>query len=103
MSMQDSARFGPSQSQGQQGQGQSWHSDRPGRSVIQTTFEIANPRDAEQVAAAAVSVPGIGFKTYEDDNTGRTKVSITVSKQAAQRLNQVNALHQQLMELSLRS
>lgn len=106
--MQDQGSFS-GRGQAQPGQGyqggagaRPWSpGDRPGRSVIHTTFEIANPRDAEQIASAAVQVPGIGFKTYQDEMTGRQKVTLTITRQAAQRLQQVQALHQQLLALSL--
>lgn len=78
-----------------------WQGEKPGRALITQTFEVSDPRQAQQLAAAAISIPGVGFKTYPDQSTGRTKVSLSFSRHAAQRINEVNQLQQRLVSLAL--
>lgn len=86
---------------GQYRGGQNWQGEKPGRALITQTFEVSDPRQAQQLAAAAISIPGVGFKTYPDQATGRTKVSLSFSRHAAQRINEVNQLQQRLVSLAL--
>lgn len=78
---------------------QSWGNQEP--YAVRAEFEIGNPSQVQDIAAAAVQVPGIGFRTYQDQQTGRQKVSLEITREASQRFQQVQQLHQQLLALSL--
>lgn len=82
----------------QQGQGgQYWA--KPGRVIDQRTVELSNPSDAQQIAAAAVSVPGLKFATHQDPQ-GKTRVTLSITPEASSRIQEVQRLHARLTELS---
>jgi hypothetical protein len=87
----------------QQGSFQPSWAKEQNRTVITSTVEVPQPQEteAQRILSQAGVIPGIGYKFHQDPQSRKTKVTLTLTRQAAQRMQEVQRLQSELSQLAL--